>query len=431
MYEIIRKKRDGGELSREEIYKFIIGYTENKIPDYQAAALLMAIYFNGMTEEETSALTEAMVKSGETLDLSSLGKFSADKHSTGGVGDKTSLVTAPIAAVLGCKVAKLSGRGLGHTGGTADKLESIPSYNAVISSEKLVLQTEKIGIAIATQSSNLALADKKLYALRDVTATVNSIPLIASSIMSKKIAAGSQNIVLDVKMGSGAFVKDIENARKLARCMVDIGKSAGKRVRAIITNMDIPLGSAVGNSLEVIEAIETLKGKGDKNFLDICVLLAAHMASMALDIEIEDALARAYRAVEDGSALQKFREWIALQGGDCRVIDDYSVFKKAAAQKEVAAQKTGYISKMDAEKIGSICVNLGGGRKTKEDEIDHAAGIILVKKTGDFVKEGETVARLYTNKENVTEVAEKEFLQALEISDTEPLQLPIVYEIVK
>ncbi len=431
MYDIIRKKREGEKLSREEIFKFIKGYTEDQIPDYQAAALLMAICLKGMTKQEISDLTEAMAFSGECIDLSVLGNLSCDKHSTGGVGDKTSLIVAPLAAVLGCKVAKMSGRGLGHTGGTADKLESIPGYITEISPEELVLQADKIGVALASQSGNLVPADKKIYALRDVTATVDSIPLIASSIMSKKIAAGAQNVVLDVKVGSGAFMKDRESARQLARCMVDIGKNCGRNVRALITNMDIPLGNSIGNSLEVVESIEILKGKGDKNLLDLCCILAAHMASMAMNIEEEKALSMAYAAIENGTALSKFREWIEVQGGDGRIIDDYSFLGKASVEKEIKSFKSGYISSMDAEKIGSICVDLGGGRKTKEDKIDHTTGIILCRKTGDWVEKGDVIARVCTNREETLSTAEKDFLESVDFSNEKPEELPLVYEVVK
>ena len=431
MYEIIRKKRDGRELLHEEIFEFVNSYTEGEVSDYQAAALLMAIYFNGMSEREITDLTLAMAHSGDSLDLSSLGQLSADKHSTGGVGDKTSLIAAPIAAVLGCKVAKMSGRGLGHTGGTADKLESIPGYNITLSPEKLISQTKEIGIALATQSGNLVPADKKIYALRDVTATVDSIPLIASSIMSKKIACGAKNIVLDVKVGSGAFMKNTESAQKLAQCMVKIGKECGRNVRAVLTNMDIPLGYAVGNSLEVIESIEILKGKGDKNLLDICCILAAHMATMATGISEDAALKKAYEAIESGAALEKFREWICAQGGDERVIDDTSFFESTAIEREVTAHKSGYITKMDAAQIGNICVELGGGRKEKEAAIDYAAGIILRKKTGDYIEKGEVLAQLYTNKENAVESAVKGFLQAVEISEEKPKKEPLVYKIIK
>ena len=431
MYNIIRKKRDGFELSREEITKFVKEYTDGKICDYQASALLMAICIKGMTARETSDLTTAMANSGDTVDLSGLGSLSADKHSTGGVGDKTSLIVLPIAAALGCKVAKMSGRGLGHTGGTVDKLESIPGYETAISPEKLIEQTKKVGIALASQSGNLTPADKKIYALRDVTGTVESIPLIASSIMSKKIASGAQNIVLDVKVGSGAFMKSIDDARDLANAMVEIGKASGRNVRAILTNMDIPLGNAVGNSLEVIEAIEILKGNGDKNLLDICCALAANMASMAVGIDVEKALSLAHESVQNGSALLKFREWIEAQGGDGRIVDDYSLLGKSSVEKEIKSEISGYIAKMDAEKIGNICVDLGGGRKTKEDKIDHTAGIILVKKTGDWVERGEVIARAYTNKADVVTKAEEDFLDAIEIADKKPEIQKLIYEVVK
>ena len=431
MYGIIRKKRDGYELSQEEITRFVNEYIAGKIPDYQASALLMAICINGMTSRETSFLTMAMAQSGDQVDLKGLRKLSADKHSTGGVGDKTSLIVLPIAAVLGCKVAKMSGRGLGHTGGTVDKLESIPGYETAISPDKLIEQTKKVGIALASQSGNLVPADKKIYALRDVTGTVESIPLIASSIMSKKIASGTQNIVLDVKVGSGAFMKSIEEARALASAMVDIGKASGRNVRAILTNMDIPLGNAVGNSLEVIEAIEILKGNGDRNLLDICCNLASHMASMVTGIDEEKALTKAYESIENSTALGKFKEWIVAQGGDGRIVDDYSLFGKASVEYEIKAEKDGFISKMDAEKIGSICVDLGGGRKTKDDKIDHTAGITLIKKTGDKVEKGEVIAKLYTNKENAISIAEKNFLSAIEITDKKPAEQRLIYEVVR
>ena len=431
MYNIIRKKRDGYELSREEITRFVNEYTAGKIPDYQASALLMAICIQGMSARETSDLTMAMAKSGDQVNLSELGKLSADKHSTGGVGDKTSLIVLPSAAGLGCKVAKMSGRGLGHTGGTVDKLESIPDYETAISPDKLIEQTKKVGVALASQSGNLVPADKQISALRDVTGTVESTPLIASSIMSKKLASGAQNIVLDVKVGSGAFMKSIEEARGLANAMVDIGKASGRKVRAVLTNMDVPLGNAVGNSLEVIEAIEILKGNGDKNLLDICCSLAAYMASMATGIDEEKALTKAYESIENGTALQKFREWIEAQGGDGIIVDDYSLFGKALIEYEIKAEKDGFISKIDAETIGSICVDLGGGRKTKDDKIDHTAGIILIKKTGDKVEKGEVIAKLYTNKENAVPVAEKDFLCSIEITNKKPAEQKLIYEVVR
>lgn len=431
MYNIIRKKRDGGELSHNEILSMIKDYTAGKIPDYQMSAFLMSVFFNGLSEDEINSLTEAMAYSGDQIDLSCFGNETADKHSTGGVGDKTSLITVPIAASLGCKVAKMSGRGLGHTGGTVDKLESIPGYKTTLTKEEFITQTEKVGIAICGQSANLAPADKKLYALRDVTATVDSIGLIASSIMSKKIAAGAKNIVLDVKVGSGAFMKNEESARTLSKCMVNIGKSCGRKIRALITNMDIPLGNAVGNSLEVIEAIDILKGGGDKNLRTVSCALAAQMVSMVQNIPYEEALKKANDAINSGKAFLKFCEWIEAQGGDASVAENTDLFKKAALQKNVFASKDGYIAHMDAEKIGSICVDLGGGRKKKDDVIDHSAGIILIKKTGDSVKKGDVIAVLHTNDEKSLDSAIIDFESAVTIEEAQPQIKPLIYDIVE
>ncbi len=431
MYNIIRKKRDGGELSHNEILAMIKDYTAGKIPDYQMSAFLMSVFFNGLSEDEINSLTEAMAYSGDQIDLSCFGNETADKHSTGGVGDKTSLITVPIAASLGCKVAKMSGRGLGHTGGTVDKLESIPGYKTTLTKEEFITQTEKVGIAICGQSANLAPADKKLYALRDVTATVDSIGLIASSIMSKKIAAGAKNIVLDVKVGSGAFMKNEESARTLSKCMVNIGKSCGRKIRALITNMDIPLGNAVGNSLEVIEAIDILKGDGDKNLRTVSCALAAQMVSMVQNIPYEEALKKANDAINSGKAFLKFCEWIEAQGGDASVAENTDLFKKAALQKNVFASKDGYIAHMDAEKIGSICVDLGGGRKKKDDVIDHSAGIILIKKTGDSVKKGDVIAVLHTNDEKSLDSAIIDFESAVTIEEAQPQIKPLIYDIVE
>jgi len=431
MYNIIRKKRDGGELSHNEILAMIKDYTAGKIPDYQMSAFLMSVFFNGLSEDEINSLTEAMAYSGDQIDLSCFGNETADKHSTGGVGDKTSLITVPIAASLGCKVAKMSGRGLGHTGGTVDKLESIPGYKTTLTKEEFITQTEKVGIAICGQSANLAPADKKLYALRDVTATVDSIGLIASSIMSKKIAAGAKNIVLDVKVGSGAFMKDEESARTLSKCMVNIGKSYGRKIRALITNMDIPLGNAVGNSLEVIEAIDILKGGGDKNLRTVSCALAAQMVSMVQNIPYEEALKKANDAINSGKAFLKFCEWIEAQGGDASVAENTDLFKKAALQKNVFASKDGYITHMDAEKVGSICVDLGGGRKKKDDVIDHSAGIILIKKTGDSVKKGDVIAVLHTNDEKSLDSAIIDFESAVTIEEAPPQIKPLIYDIVE
>ena len=431
MYNIIRKKRDGGELSNNEILAMIKDYTAGKIPDYQMSAFLMSVFFNGLSEDEINSLTEAMAYSGDQIDLSCFGNETADKHSTGGVGDKTSLITVPIAASLGCKVAKMSGRGLGHTGGTVDKLESIPGYKTTLTKEEFITQTEKVGIAICGQSANLAPADKKLYALRDVTATVDSIGLIASSIMSKKIAAGAKNIVLDVKVGSGAFMKNEESARTLSKCMVNIGKSCGRKIRALITNMDIPLGNAVGNSLEVIEAIDILKGGGDKNLRTVSCALAAQMVSMVQNIPYEEALKKANDAINSGKAFLKFCEWIEAQGGDASVAENTDLFKKAALQKNVFASKDGYITHMDAEKVGSICVDLGGGRKKKDDVIDHSAGIILIKKTGDSVKKGDVIAVLHTNDEKSLDSAIMDFESAVTIEEAQPQIKPLIYDIVE
>ena len=431
MYSIIRKKRDGKELSSAEIQKFVTGYTNGEIPDYQASALLMAICLAGMTQRETSDLTMAMAQSGDSIDLSMLGDLSADKHSSGGVGDKTTLIAIPIAAALGCKVAKMSGRGLGHTGGTIDKLEAIPSYCTELSPERFIRQAEEIGIALTAQSGNLAPADKKIYALRDVTATVDSIPLIASSIMSKKLASGAKNIVLDVKVGSGAFMKDLESARSLAECMVSIGKNSGRNVRAVLTNMDVPLGNCIGNSLEVIESVNVLKGQGDRNLLDISCILAAHMASMALNKSYVEMLEKAYEAIYSGSAYKKFCQWVKAQGGNTEYIEDTSLFEKTSVEIEVKSEKTGYISSLDAQAIGNICVEAGGGRKEKGDKVDYSAGIVLLKQRGDWAEKGEVIARIYTNKENIAEKLHRDFLSAVEICDECPDKQPLVYEVVE
>lgn len=430
MYNIIRKKRDGKELSREEIFKVIEKYVSGEVPDYQISAFLMAIYFKGMTDSETAFLTEAMARSGDMVDLSQFGELSADKHSTGGVGDKTTLIVIPIAAALGCKVAKMSGRGLGHTGGTADKMEAVPGYRITMPAENFMNQVAHKGIALVTQSGNLAPADKMIYALRDVTATVESMPLIASSIMSKKIAAGAKNIVLDVKVGSGAFMKNTEDAKELAEIMVSIGKSCNRNVRAVITDMDTPLGNAVGNTLEVIEAVELLRGKGDKKLLDVSCTLAAHMVSMALEINEKDALQMTYESVKSGKAYEKFCEWIGAQGGDLKYIENPSLFERAKFTAEIIAPEDGYIAQMDTEKIGRVCVALGGGRQKKDDIIDYAAGILMDKKTGDPTRKGEVIARLYTNNEKALGDAVGEYLDAIVISDKRPKEKPLVYEVV-
>lgn len=397
MYDIIQKKKIGLELNEEEIKFFVQGYTRGNIPDYQASALMMAICLNNMTDKETAILTTQMAQSGDNIDLSRFSTLSVDKHSTGGVGDKTSLIIAPVVASLGCKVAKMSGRGLGHTGGTVDKLESIPGYRTTLEIDEFLTQVEKIGIAIIGQSGNLAPADKKLYALRDVTATVDSIPLITSSIMSKKIAAGAHSIVLDVKYGSGAFMKTPEDAETLAMNMVSIGKLCGRKMAALITDMDTPLGNCIGNSLEVKEAVSVLKGENKGDLFDVCVALASNMVSLVSSITVEEAQNKVLECIESGKAFEKIKEWITWQNGDVNYLENTELFPKAKYVIPVYSVESGYIQKMNTEEIGNISVLLGAGRITKEDSIDFSAGIIINKKTGDFVQKGETLCTFYTN----------------------------------
>lgn len=420
MYDIIEKKRDGGELTDEEIKFFVSGVSDGSIPDYQASALLMAIFLKGMSEGETLALTIAMANSGETADLSAIKGDIADKHSTGGVGDKTSLIAAPVAAALGVKIAKMSGRGLGHTGGTLDKLESISGLSVTLSSEEFTAQVNRIGIAIIGQSKALVPADKKLYALRDVTATVNSIPLIASSIMSKKLASGAKNIVLDVKTGSGAFMKTLPESVALAEEMVKIGKGAGRNVAALITDMDKPLGNYIGNSLEIKEVIEVLKGGGAEDLKEVSFAIAANMLCLAKGIDYESASALVKSAIADGSAFNKFKEFVSAQGGDVSFIDNPEKFPKAKYLCEIKAEKSAFISNMHTQKIGICASLLGAGRTKADDEIDFSAGIVLSKKTGDFVNPGEVIATLYTNDENSLNTAKNQFLSALSYSETQP-----------
>lgn len=431
MYDIIHKKRNGGELSEEEIRFFIEGYTDESIPDYQAAALCMAVYFRGMTPKETSILTLAMAESGDQIDLGGIEGFTVDKHSTGGVGDKTSLIVVPIVASCGGKVAKMSGRGLGHTGGTVDKLESIPGFRTELNPDDFIKQVNGIGLCIVGQTGELAPADKKLYALRDVTATVESIPLIASSIMSKKLAAGSKGIVLDVKTGSGAFMKTVEESENLAKEMVAIGKSAGRSVTAVITNMDIPLGDSVGNSLEVIEAIKTLKGEGESDLTEVCLTLAAQMLSMVTGEDEKTCYSMAKGAIDNGLAINKLREMISAQGGNANVVDDYSLFKQPKYTAEIFSECDGYIEHTDAEKIGIASVILGAGREKKGDPIDPSAGIVLKKKTGDYVKKGEPLAVFYTDDEGKIEGAKQEFLNAFTFGNERTQPQKLIYKIIK
>lgn len=431
MYDIIHKKRNGGELSEQEIKFFVNGYTDGSIPDYQASALCMAIYFRGMSADETAALTLAMADSGDRIDLSGIDGFTVDKHSTGGVGDKTSLIVAPIVAANGGKVAKMSGRGLGHTGGTVDKLESIPGFRTSLTPDEFIKQVNDIGLCIVGQTGELAPADKKLYALRDVTATVESIPLIASSIMSKKLAAGSQGIVLDVKTGSGAFMKTVEDSERLAEEMVSIGKAAGRKVTALITDMDIPLGASVGNSLEVIEAIKTLKGEGEETLTEVCLSLAAQMLCMVTGRDDMVCRKMAKKSIEDGSALNKLREMITAQGGNADVIDNSGAFKQPKFYVDIISERDGYISRTDAERVGIASVILGAGREKKGDPIDPSAGIILKKKTGDSVSKGDVLATFYTDDETRIDVAKREFLDALIFGNEKPSKQKLIYKIIK
>ena len=431
MYDVITKKKHGEELTDSEIREFITEYTEGRIPDYQVSALMMAIYFKGMCDRETSTLTMAMSTSGDTVDLSEFGTLTVDKHSTGGVGDKTTLVVAPIAASLGCRLAKMSGRGLGHTGGTVDKLESFSGFDTSLTPEKFFAQVRKHGIAVIGQSGNLAPADKKLYALRDVTATVDSIPLITSSIMSKKLAAGSNSIVLDVKCGSGAFMREPEDAETLATKMVEIGKRCGRNMAALITNMDIPLGFAIGNSLEVKEAYSILSGAGPDDLRAVCVELATNMVSLALGYTAEEAKERVLDAISSGKAKAKFTEWIVAQGGDPTLAENPMLLPESSIKHEVKATNGGYISKMNAEEIGVSSVILGAGRETKDSVIDHSAGIVLVKKLGDRVDVGDTLAVLHTNNKDSISSAEAKFLGAISMSDEKVKLGKLIYKTIR
>lgn len=431
VYDLIQKKKNGEALTPAELEFLVRGYTDGTIPDYQMAAFAMAVYFRSMTAEETAALTDAMARSGDTVDLSCFGDLSVDKHSTGGVGDKTTLILAPIVASLGCKVAKMSGRGLGHTGGTVDKLEAIPGYRTTLTGEEFLSQVSEIGVAVIGQSGNLAPADKKLYALRDVTATVDSIPLIASSIMSKKLAAGSHSIVLDVKFGSGAFMKTEEDAAALARAMVDIGTACGRNVSAVLTNMDIPLGCGIGNALEVEEAMEVLRGEGPADLRTVSIVLASYMVSLALGIPVEEAKARVEDALDTGSAWNTFRKWITAQGGDGAVCDDPALMKRSSIIREVRAPRDGYIVHMNTEKIGEAAVVLGAGRTRKEDDIDPAAGLRILKKTGDFVQAGDVLAYLHTESEKSFREGESRYLDAIEFGESAPETMPLISRVIR
>ncbi len=430
-YDIIKKKRDGGKLSDAEIQFFIDGYVNGKIPDYQAAAFCMAVYFRGMDLEETTALTLAVRDSGDKLRFEGIDGLRVDKHSTGGVGDKTSLAVAPIVAALGVKVAKMSGRGLGHTGGTIDKLEAIEGFRTDLDTKTFERVVNEVGIAIVGQSADLAPADKLLYALRDVTATIESLPMIASSIMGKKLAADDDCIVLDVKTGSGAFMKTEEDSRALAELMVGIGKRAGKRTRALITDMDRPLGLSIGNSLEVIEAIETLKGNGPADFTELCVALATHMLVISDRGDETTCETNVRRVMTDGSALDTFAAMVAAQGGNPDWIYHPEKFPRAPYAREVKAPRSGYITHVDCEGYGLSALLLGAGRNTKEDVIDPTAGIVLAAKTGDYVAEGETFATLYTSDKSRLDAAEARLLAATVFGEDKPAARPLIVDVVE
>ena len=431
MYDIILKKRANLPLTDEEIRFVIDGYVKGEIPDYQVSALLMTIVFNGMNARELGTLTLAMAQSGNMVDLSNIDGITVDKHSTGGVGDKTTLIIAPLVAACGGKVAKMSGRGLGHTGGTIDKMESIPNLKVSLEQDAFIDQVNKIGLAVIGQSEGLAPADKKLYALRDVTGTVDSIPLIASSVMSKKLASGAQAILLDVKVGSGAFMKNIEDARELAKAMVDIGKGNGRSVKAILTDMDRPLGHAIGNALEIREVINTLKGHGPEDLTHECIIMAAHMLVLSHICDYEAALNRVQQALDSGTALERLRLMIEAQGGDSRVIDDDRVLTIGKFTYDVTSPQDGYITHMNTERCGIASVMLGAGRTVKDGPIDYSAGIVMHKKTGDAVSMGERIATLYASDESLFTNAAQTYLAAITIGDTASKVMDTILDIVE
>ena len=432
MYDLIMKKRKGEELTTEEINFFVDGFTKGEIPDYQASAMLMAIFFNKMNKRETADLTNAMVESGDKINLSSIKGIKVDKHSTGGVGDKTSICLTPLVASLGIPVAKMSGRGLGHTGGTIDKLETFKGFSVELTEEQFMENVNKINIAIMGQSGNLVPADKKLYALRDVTATVDNMSLIASSIMSKKLASGADAIVLDVKVGDGAFMKTPETAKELAQEMVDIGKHLGRETIGVISDMDQPLGYAIGNSLEVIEAIELLKGNGPKDLLELTLTIGSNMLFCAKMAESEEeARKMLIENIKNGKGLEKLKDFVKAQGGDITPIDDYSKFPQAKYVEKVTSPVDGYITKIHAEAFGLIAMELGAGRATKESKIDLAVGIVLNKKRGEKVNKGDVLAYIHSNSEEKIEKARKSILENIVIEDSYDLNIPLIYDIVQ
>ena len=432
MYDIIMNKRNGLELSKEEIEYFVKGFTKGDIPDYQVSALLMAIYFNKMNKRETKDLTLAMANSGDVLSLDKIEGIKVDKHSTGGVGDKTTILLAPLVASCGIPVAKMSGRGLGHTGGTIDKLESFKGFSVNLLEEKFIENVNKHKIALVAQTGHLAPADKKIYALRDVTATVENMSLIASSIMSKKIASGTDSIVLDVKVGEGAFMKTPGDARALAQEMVDIGNSVGRKTIAIISDMNQPLGYAIGNSLEVIEAINTLKGKGPSDLLELTLNLGSYMLILGKKASsFQEGYNMLLQNIKNKKALEKLKEFVKIQGGDERYIDDTNLFEKASYIIEVKAKNSGIVSKIHAEKVGLIAMELGAGRVTKESKIDLSVGIVLNKKCKDKVNKGETLAYIHANDKEKGEKALEKLINAIEIKDSFKDNTPLIYEVIK
>lgn len=428
MVDLIQKKRDGKELSTEEIQFIVKGFTDGSIPDYQMSAFSMAIFFQGMNDQERADLTMAMVHSGDTIDLSAIEGIKVDKHSTGGVGDTTTLVLAPLVAAVGVPVAKMSGRGLGHTGGTIDKLESVPGFHVEIDNQEFIDYVNKNKVAVIGQSGNLTPADKKLYALRDVTATVNSIPLIASSIMSKKIAAGADAIVLDVKTGAGAFMKDLDEAKKLAKAMVDIGNNVGRRTMAVISDMSQPLGFAIGNALEIKEAIDTLRGEGPKDLEELCLELGSYMVLLAEKAStLEEARGMLEEVIRSGAAIDTLKTFLEAQGGDASVVDNPEKLPQAKHVVELKAKEAGVVSEIVADSVGTAAMLLGAGRATKDSEIDLAVGIVLRKKIGDKVEAGESLATIHSNQEDLTKVKEALY-ESIKVVNGDVKVPPLVYD---
>ncbi|WP_404428433.1 pyrimidine-nucleoside phosphorylase [Sutcliffiella horikoshii] len=428
MVDLIQKKRDGKELTTEEIQFIVNGFTDGSIPDYQMSAFAMAIFFQGMSDQERADLTMAMVHSGDTIDLSAIEGIKVDKHSTGGVGDTTTLVLAPLVAAVGVPVAKMSGRGLGHTGGTIDKLESVPGFHVEIDNQEFIDYVNKNKVAVIGQSGNLTPADKKLYALRDVTATVNSIPLIASSIMSKKIAAGADAIVLDVKTGAGAFMKDLDEAKKLAKAMVDIGNNVGRRTMAVISDMSQPLGFAIGNALEIKEAIDTLRGEGPKDLEELCLELGSYMVLLAEKAStLEEARGMLEEVIRSGAAIETLKTFLEAQGGDASVVDNPEKLPQAKHVVELEAKEAGVVSEIVADSVGTAAMLLGAGRATKDSEIDLAVGIVLRKKIGDKVEAGESLATIHSNQEDLTKVKEALY-ESIKVVSGDVKVPPLVYD---